>query len=69
MDNDEESRPIATRSRGNRPKETPALPMSSNTSLSTNVNVQETARDFDAGGVTKYHHRRNSDSNVTIANK
>ena len=42
MDNDEESRPMATRSRGNRPEETPALPTSSNTSLSTNVNVQET---------------------------
>ena len=25
MDNDEESRPMATRSRGNRPEETPAL--------------------------------------------
>ena len=41
MDNDEESRPMATRSRGNRPEETPALPMSSKTSLSTNMNVQE----------------------------
>ena len=41
MDNDEESRPMATRSRGNRPEETPALSTSSNTSLSNNVNVQE----------------------------
>ena len=41
MDNDEESRPMATRSRGNRPEETPAVSTSSNTSLSINVNVQE----------------------------